>query len=105
MLRSAQDTGSSDLWVLSNICQGTCSSANTALYSPNTFHDMGLDATLVYGDSNTGTYARGIIGYDAVSLAGLTLQDQYFAAINDTNTSVVQTRCSGIFGLGFPFNR
>ncbi|KAG1731757.1 aspartic peptidase domain-containing protein [Suillus lakei] len=98
------DTGSSDLWVLSTICQGTCSSANTALYPPNTFHNMGLDATLVYGDSQTGTYARGIIGYDAVSLAGLTLQDQYFAAINDTNTSVVQTRCSGIFGLGFPLN-
>lgn len=66
---------------------------------------MGLDATLVYGDSQTGTYARGVIGYDAVSLAGLTLQDQYFAAINDTNTSVVQSRCSGIFGLGFPLNR
>lgn len=58
----------------------------------------------MYGDSNTGTYARGVIGYDSVSLAGLTLQDQYFAAINDTNTSVVQTRCSGIFGLGFPLN-
>ncbi|KAG2114437.1 aspartic peptidase domain-containing protein [Suillus cothurnatus] len=98
------DTGSSDLWVLSNICQGPCSSANTALYPPNTFHDTGLDATIVYGDSKTGTYARGVIGYDAVSLAGLTLQDQYFAAINDTNTSVVQTRCSGIFGLGFPLN-
>ncbi|KAG2138469.1 aspartic peptidase domain-containing protein [Suillus clintonianus] len=86
------------------MCQGTCSSENTALYPPNTFHDMGLDATLVYGDSQTGTYARGVIGYDAVSLAGLTLQDQYFAAINDTNTSVVQSRCSGIFGLGFPLN-
>ncbi|KAG2034810.1 acid protease [Suillus americanus] len=98
------DTGSSDLWVLSDICQGTCSSANAALYPPNTFHDMGLDATIVYGDSMTGTYARGIIGYDVVSLAGLTLQDQYFAAINDTNTSVVQTKCSGIFGLGFPLN-
>ncbi|KAG1851251.1 aspartic peptidase domain-containing protein, partial [Suillus tomentosus] len=98
------DTGSSDLWVLSNVCQGTCSSADTALYPPNTFHGVGLDAALVYGDSKTGTYARGMIGYDAVSLAGLTLQDQYFAAINDTNTSVAQTRCSGIFGLGFPLN-
>ncbi|KAG0693293.1 aspartic peptidase domain-containing protein [Suillus ampliporus] len=100
------DTGSSDLWVLSALCQGTCSSpsAGTALYPPTTFHDMGLDATLVYGDSQTGTHARGIIGYDAVSLAGFTLQDQYFAAINDTNTSVVQTGCSGIFGLGFPLN-
>ncbi|KAG1865478.1 aspartic peptidase domain-containing protein [Suillus subalutaceus] len=98
------DTGSSDLWVLSNVCQGTCSSVNAVLYPTNTFHDMGLDATIVYGDSKTGTYARGIIGYDAVSLAGLTLQDQYFAAINDTNTSVVQNKCSGIFGLGFPLN-
>jgi len=64
-----------------------------------------VDAALVYGDSQTGTHATGTIGYDVVSLAGFTLQDQYFAAINDTNTSVIQTGCSGIFGLGFPLNR
>lgn len=34
----------------------------------------------------------------------LTLQDQYFAAINDTNTSVTDTGSTGIFRLGFPLN-
>jgi phytepsin len=39
-----------------------------------------------------------------VDLAGLTLQNQFFAAINDTNTSVEDTGSAGIFGLGFPVN-
>ena len=60
---------------------------------------------LIYGDSMTGTYAEGPIGSDFVSLAGLVLQDQYFSAMNFTNTSVIQTGSVGIFGLGFPFNR
>ena len=53
----------------------------------------------------TGTYARGPIGSDFVSIAGLGLQNQYFAAINSTNTSVLRTDSAGILGLGFPFNR
>lgn len=32
-------------------------------------------------------------------------QDQYFAAISNTNTSVLDTGSAGIFGLGFPVNR
>jgi phytepsin len=42
---------------------------------------------------------------DVVSLAGLQLQDQYLAAISETNTKVMQTGSAGIFGLGFPANR
>jgi hypothetical protein len=59
----------------------------------------------MYGDSLTGTHAIGPIGYDFVSVAGLGLQNQYFAAINNTNTSVLETGSTGIFGLGFPINR
>ncbi len=53
----------------------------------------------------TRTHALGEIGQDTVDLAGLVLQDQYIAAINDTNTSVLDTGGAGIFGLGFPVNR
>ncbi|KAG8221443.1 aspartic peptidase domain-containing protein [Butyriboletus roseoflavus] len=98
------DTGSSDLWVLSTSCQETCSSTKVPLYPLSSFRPAHLDAKLLYGDSNTGTYAQGPIGSDSVSLAGLNLQSQYFSAINFTNTSVVQTGSGGILGLGFPFN-
>ena len=58
-----------------------------------------------YGDSHTGTFARGMIGNDTVNLAGMTLQNQYFGAINRTNTSVMDVGAAGILGLGFPVNR
>jgi len=35
-------------------------------------------------------------------VAGHTLTNQYFAAINDTNTHLADTGSAGIFGLGFP---
>ncbi|KAG6910344.1 hypothetical protein DXG01_011413 [Tephrocybe rancida] len=96
------DTGSSDLWVISDACTG-CSRA-VQLYPQATFQSVGLQAQLLYGDSQTGTHAYGLIGKDTVDLAGLTLKDQFFAAINNTNTSVEDTGSAGIFGLGFPVN-
>ncbi|KAG5652142.1 hypothetical protein H0H81_006125 [Sphagnurus paluster] len=96
------DTGSSDLWVISDACVA-CSRA-VQLYPQATFQSVGLEARLNYGDSRTGTHAFGLIGKDTVDLAGLTMQDQFFAAINDTNTSVEDTGSAGIFGLGFPVN-
>ncbi|KAF8066553.1 aspartic peptidase domain-containing protein [Lyophyllum atratum] len=96
------DTGSSDLWVISDAC-ASCSRA-VQLYPQKTFQSVGLEARLLYGDSRTGTHAFGLIGKDTVDLAGLTLQNQFFAAINDTNTSVEDTGSAGIFGLGFPVN-
>jgi len=97
------DTGSADLWVLSDAC--TACSKDVVLYPQATFQPVDLDASLLYGDSLTGTHAFGLIGKDTVGLAGFTLRDQYFAAINNTNTSVQETGSAGIFGLGFPVNR
>ena len=60
---------------------------------------------LEYGDSSTGTYADGVIGGDTANLAGFTLRNHFFAAVNDTNTTVLQTGSAGILGLGFPLGR
>ncbi|KAK0451304.1 aspartic peptidase domain-containing protein [Desarmillaria tabescens] len=98
------DTGSSDLWAISDACTSESCMTEVSLYPQTNFTSTGLEAQLFYGDSRTGTYALGIIGQDTVSLAGLCLDGQYFAAINDTNTSVLDTGAAGIFGLGFPSN-
>lgn len=99
------DTGSSDLWVLSGPCSTDCFSSAVPLYPLTSFQPSGLDVRLEYGDSLTGTFAQGLVGMDVVGLAGLQLQDQYLAAISQTNTNVMQTGSAGIFGLGFPVNR
>jgi hypothetical protein len=99
------DTGSSDLWVLSSSCAADCFSATVPLYPKTSFQPSGLAIRLEYGDSMTGTFAQGSIGKDLASIAGFQLQDQYLAAISETNTSVLQRGSSGIFGLGFPVNR
>ncbi|EAU86678.2 hypothetical protein CC1G_07336 [Coprinopsis cinerea okayama7 len=100
------DTGSTDLWLMSDACTSGCTARGqrAPLYPQATFDSTGLEAALFYGDSMTGTSAFGVIGKDTVSLAGLTLEDQYFAAINRTNTSIIDTGGTGIFGLGFPIN-
>lgn len=95
------DTGSADLWVISDTCVGNCTST-VPLYPQTTFEPSGLTVQLLYGDSRTGTHATGPIGKDTAGIAGLTLQDQYLAAIVDTNTTVLETGSAGILGLGFP---
>lgn len=97
------DTGSSDLWVISDAC--TKCASTVPLYPQASLQSTGLDVALYYGDSSTGTHAIGPIGKDVVGLGDLTLQNQYFAAVNDTNTSVGEAGSAGIFGLGFAVNR
>ncbi|KAF8483152.1 aspartic peptidase domain-containing protein [Gautieria morchelliformis] len=97
------DTGSSDLWVVSDACKESACNG-LPLYPQASFQSAGLDASLFYGDSTTGTHAFGEVGRDIVGVAGLSIRNQFFAAINDTNTTVLQTGSAGIVGMGFPVN-
>ena len=107
-LTLTKDTGSSDLWTLSDACLSGCANEQNTevrVYPQSTFESSGLDVEMQYGDSQTGTFAQGMIGNDTVDLAGMTLHDHYFAAINKTNTNVMGVGAAGILGLGFPVNR
>ncbi|KAI0697932.1 aspartic peptidase domain-containing protein [Cerioporus squamosus] len=95
------DTGSADLWLVSDGCQ-ECSKYGVPLYPQHSLSLAGQDVDLLYGDSRTGTHARGPIGTDTVGVAGLSAPMQCFAAIVDTNTTVLETGSVGILGLGFP---
>lgn len=98
------DTGSADLWIRTSACQTsqcTQSNAGPPYDDSTTFQPSGGDVDLVFGDSVTGTHASGPVGRDTVTLAGLVMEEQPLAAVNDTDNSAVVSGGSGILGLGF----
>ncbi|KAF8320258.1 acid protease [Clavulina sp. PMI_390] len=94
------DTGSSDLWALSDACKNCSNGLPT--FPHKRLNYSGVDARLFYGDSFNGQYAFGPIGSATVQLANLSISQQYFAAINDTTTTTTSTLSVGLLGLGFP---
>ncbi|KAF8879079.1 aspartic peptidase domain-containing protein [Gymnopilus junonius] len=97
------DTGSSDLWVVSDKCtENACQGAQVTRYPNDSFLSAEIDLDLYYGDSTTGTYASGLVGLETVSVAGVTMAKQPFALIDDTNNHIVGFNAAGIFGLSFP---
>jgi len=61
-----------------------------------------MPVELDYGDSTHPTSASGTIGTGTVTVAGLSLDDQSVAAVDQTNTGLSDQGLSGIFGIGFP---
>ncbi|TFY64841.1 hypothetical protein EVG20_g5810 [Dentipellis fragilis] len=100
------DTGSSDLWVVSDACKtNVCKTSRMPAYPASQIQPAGGSVTLQYGDSLTGTHAKGPVAQDTASIAGLSMPQQPFAAISDTNNTSVMNGANGIFGLGFPSSR
>jgi hypothetical protein len=83
----------------------TCRKSTSQPYESSSGTSTGASVDLRFGDSSTGTNAAGPVVLDTVSVAGLSMDEQPFAAVNDTNNSAVQNGGAGIFGLGFPAQR
>ncbi|KAF8964327.1 aspartic peptidase domain-containing protein [Flammula alnicola] len=97
------DTGSSDLWVVSDKCEtNACKDASVTRYPQSSLLPTGNDVDMHYGDSTTGTFASGTVGLDTATIAGIAVPKQAFGLIEDTTNLLVQFDAAGIFGLSFP---
>ncbi|KAL0567897.1 hypothetical protein V5O48_014093, partial [Marasmius crinis-equi] len=99
------DTGSSDLWAITDGCTtGSCTQLSplTSSLPSASLNLTKTQVTMHYGDSFTGTTAAGTVAFDTATIAGIAITNQAFGAISSTTNTVVQFGAAGIFGLGFP---
>ncbi|KAJ4479071.1 acid protease [Lentinula aciculospora] len=94
------DTGSSDLWIPSSDCTASsCSSKNKYNSSSSSSSEAQSGSFgIQYGDGST---ASGSIYADTVTIAGISVTGQHFAAVTNMSNSVAQTPFDGILGMGY----
>ncbi|XP_069481351.1 gastricsin-like [Ambystoma mexicanum] len=95
------DTGSSNLWVASTYCSSSACT-NHPLFNPtqsSTYTSNNQQFSIQYG---TGSLT-GILGYDTVSIQGISITQQEFAlSVNEPGTNFVYAQFDGILGLAYP---
>ncbi|KAI9282339.1 aspartic peptidase domain-containing protein [Sporodiniella umbellata] len=96
------DTGSSDIWIPSTSCLGSC--GIHPRFDPSkssTFDSVGNKTwRLQYADGSTVT---GTTGYDSVHVAGYTQNHQLIGLVSSETADLARdTYVDGIFGLAYP---
>ncbi|KAF5326666.1 hypothetical protein D9619_004251 [Psilocybe cf. subviscida] len=102
--RVVLDTASSDLWILASDCKTTsCSTVPRypLTYQSPTFISLNNNATNFTAHYADGTGVSGFVAAETVELAGMTVANQTFGLITDSNVTL-NDQTSGILGLGFP---
>ncbi|KAF7374899.1 Aspartic protease [Mycena sanguinolenta] len=102
--RVALDSASSDLWIVGSSCTTpTCKAVPSypLSYASPTFGVVNNNQTLFKASYADGTVASGFVARESVQLANLTLPQQVFAVVTESNVTLLDD-VSGIMGLGFP---
>ncbi|KAJ6531759.1 aspartic peptidase domain-containing protein [Mycena capillaripes] len=102
--RVALDSASSDLWIMGSSCSTSSCTAVPRYplsYQSPTFGVVNDNQTVFKASYADGTVASGFVARESVSLANMTLPDQVFAVVTDSNVTMLDD-VSGIMGLGFP---
>ncbi|KAH7885800.1 aspartic peptidase domain-containing protein [Phlebopus sp. FC_14] len=92
------DTGSADLWVADTSCQTGCSS--TAAFdslSSSTFQNLSEPFSITYGSGQ----AAGTLAQDVVQMAGFSVPNQVFAAVDQVSSGLLNSPVSGLLGLAW----
>ncbi|KAG1866830.1 acid protease [Suillus subluteus] len=101
--RAALDTGSADFWLTSTECtNSTCMSVPRypLTYDSPTFVSINNNETTFTVDYADGTGASGFVARETVEVANVTVANQAFGVVTDSNITLV-SEVSGILGLGF----
>lgn len=101
--RAALDTGSADFWLTSTECtNSTCMSVPRypLTYASPTFVSINNNQTTFTVDYADGTGASGFVARETVKVANVTVANQAFGVVTDSNITLVN-EVSGILGLGF----
>ncbi|KAF9477924.1 acid protease [Pholiota conissans] len=102
--RVALDTASADLWLVSTGCETeSCKKVPRypLTYQSSTFVSLDGNATEFSAKYADGTAISGFVAAETIGVTNLTLPNQTFAVITNSNVSLVD-QSSGIMGLGFP---
>ncbi|KZV92706.1 acid protease [Exidia glandulosa HHB12029] len=91
------DTGSADLWVQSGCTSSGCSSSQFRPTKSKSFKGTGKPFHVQYGSGSV----TGSLVHDTVTIAGLTVKDQYFGAVNKPSEDFKGTPSSGLIGMAF----
>lgn len=100
----ALDTASSDLWLVSSACNtDTCRPVPRypLSYQSPTFLQVNNNMTSFNASYADGTFASGFLARESIELANLTVPNQPFGMVTNSNVSLTD-KASGIMGLGFP---
>ncbi|KAG2157883.1 acid protease [Suillus bovinus] len=101
--RAALDTGSADFWLTSTECTNSaCMSVPRypLTYASPTFVSINNNETAFTVDYADGTGASGFVARETVEVANVTVANQAFGVVTNSNISLV-SEISGILGLGF----
>ncbi|EIN09682.1 acid protease [Punctularia strigosozonata HHB-11173 SS5] len=102
--RAALDTASADLWLSSSECETkTCKAVPRypLFYNSPSFQTVSDNATAFDVSFLDGTAASGFVAREAISVANITVPDQAFGVVTESNVTM-GSEVSGILGLGFP---
>ncbi|KII89952.1 hypothetical protein PLICRDRAFT_40126 [Plicaturopsis crispa FD-325 SS-3] len=102
--RVALDTASSDLWIVSTDCSSASCKASPRYpreYWTGSFSPVNNNGTSFGVSFADGTVATGFVGREKVGISNLTVANQAFGVVQNSNVTV-DDQVSGILGLGFP---
>ncbi|KIM53136.1 hypothetical protein SCLCIDRAFT_139594 [Scleroderma citrinum Foug A] len=92
------DTGSADLWVADTSCTSGCSKiALLEAASSSTLKNLSQPFQIQYGSGQ----AAGYLVQDVVQMAGFSVSNQVFAAVDQISSGLLTSPVSGLLGLAW----